>query len=92
VWIGVGTVHLVARRMQGVAARSWPRAVARIPAAWWGMVVAHLGVGVFVAGVTLARGLDHVQDASLQVGQAVQVGDYRFAFQELQRAQGPNYV
>ncbi|WP_294635719.1 heme lyase CcmF/NrfE family subunit [uncultured Aquabacterium sp.] len=92
VWIGVGTVHLVARRVQGVAARSWPRAVARIPAAWWGMVVAHLGVGVFVAGVTLARGLDHVQDASLQVGQAVQVGDYRFAFQELQRAQGPNYV
>lgn len=92
VWIGVGTVHLVARRVQGVAARSWPRALARIPAAWWGMVVAHLGVGVFVAGVTLARGLDHVQDASLQVGQAVQVGDYRFAFQELQRAQGPNYV
>jgi cytochrome c-type biogenesis protein CcmF len=56
------------------------------------MVIAHLGVGVFVLGVTLARGLDHAQDVSLKMGQSVIVGGYEFQFQSLQRAQGPNYV
>ncbi len=92
-WIGVGTLHLVAQRLLAGRERSSLRQRWRaIPAAWWGMVLAHLGVGVFVFGVTLVRGLDHAQDVSLKVGQAVEVAGYRFAFQALEREQGPNYV
>ncbi len=93
VWIAVGTLHLVGQRLlAGRERSSFGQRWRGIPAAWWGMVLAHLGVGVFVLGVTLVRGLDHVQDASLQLGQGVAVGGYQFDFKALQREQGPNYV
>ena len=63
-----------------------------IPLSFWGMVVAHVGVGVFVLGVTMVKGLDHVQDGSLAVGESVSAGDYTFRFADLQKQQGPNYV
>jgi cytochrome c-type biogenesis protein CcmF len=93
VWIALGTLHLVVQRLGAGAQRtSWRQRWRAIPAGWWGMVIAHLGVGVFVLGVTLARGLEHVQDVNLQVGQTATVGEHHFRFADLQRHQGPNYV
>jgi len=65
---------------------------AGLPLSWWGMVVAHAGVAVFVLGVTLVKGLETAGDHSLRVGQGATLGDYRFDFVALTREQGPNYV
>ena len=93
VWVWLSTVQAALLRLSAGADRlSWRARVRVVPLAYWGMVVAHVGVGVFVLGVTLVKGLEHVQDASLREGQSVEVGDYRFAFQSLEKGKGPNYI
>jgi len=61
-------------------------------AAWWGMIVAHAGVGIFVAGVTLVKGTEAADDVSLRVGATAHAGDYAFRFVSLDKADGTNYV
>jgi cytochrome c-type biogenesis protein CcmF len=58
---------------------------------YYGMLLAHLGVAVFIAGVTLVRGYQIEQDVRLDVGQSVAVGDYEFRFLGVQPGPGPNY-
>jgi cytochrome c-type biogenesis protein CcmF len=96
IWIAVGTLlHLGLRlwpaQTHGIEGSPWPR-WRGIPLSFWGMIVAHLGVAVFVLGVTLVRGLDHTQDAHLQEGQSVNLGGYTFSFISLQKHTGPNYI
>ena len=50
-------VERVPRRTRGVAAQAPPPA-----ASYWGMVVAHLGVAVFVVGVTMVKGYEIERD------------------------------
>jgi len=92
-WVLLGSVLHLAQRLQAGRDRAtlgqrW-RAV---PLSFWGMVVAHIGVGVFVLGVTLVKGLDHAQDASLREGDTISAGGYQFAFKSLEKRKGPNYV
>jgi cytochrome c-type biogenesis protein CcmF len=81
-WIALGlAADLVAKRGH-----------ARAPRSYWAMVLAHAGVAVFVAGVTLVRGLESASDASLRVGDSATLGAETFTFAELKRAEGPNYI
>ena len=41
-------------------------------AAWYGMLLAHLGVAVFIVGVTLVKGYEIERDVRLDVGQSVE--------------------
>src|SRR5690606_28926772 len=94
VWIGLATLWQVVLRLRSGApepGRWWRRGRA-VPAAFWGMVVAHAGVAVFVLGVTLVKGLDHEQDSVLAVGGRVQVAGYDFHLQTLPRHEGPNFI
>jgi cytochrome c-type biogenesis protein CcmF len=61
------------------------------PAAWYGMLLAHLGVAVFIVGVTLVKGYEVERDVRLDVGQAVEVGGYTFKFRGVAPQTGPNY-
>lgn len=91
-WVTLGSVHHAVQRLRAGAERSsFSQRWRTVPLAFWGMVVAHIGLGVFALGVTLVKGLDHVRDASLQVGQSVTLGDYRFDFTALDKHKGPNY-
>ncbi len=60
--------------------------------AYLGMVLAHLGVAVFVVGVTLVKSYESDQDARLHPGEAVALAGYRFSLDEVRDVQGPNYV
>ena len=60
--------------------------------AWWGMIAAHAGLGVFVIGVTMVKGHELVQDVVLAPGQQAVLGEYRFALAALEDARGPNYT
>jgi cytochrome c-type biogenesis protein CcmF len=57
----------------------------------WGMVIAHIGVAVFVVGVTLVKGYDSEQDAKMKAGDAVELGGYRFTLEGVSDVKGPNY-
>ena len=93
VWIiGASVVNLRERLSQlkstnhalGARLRSLPRG-------YWGMLVAHVGVGVFVVGVTMVRGYETEKDVRMKVGESVEVGGYAFKLDGLEQVEGPNY-
>ena len=59
---------------------------------YYGMQVAHLGVAVFIVGVTLVTGYQTEQDVRMQQGDVVNAGRYSFRFNGVTNVQGPNYV
>jgi cytochrome c-type biogenesis protein CcmF len=94
-WIVLGTLQHVLQRLQIGSGKARTSLAARgrlVPRAFWGMVAAHVGVGVFVLGVTLVKGLEHAQDASLQEGATVTVGGYGFHLKSIEKRKGPNYL
>ena len=59
--------------------------------AHYGMVVAHIGVAVFVVGVTLVKGYESEKDVALREGESVELGTYVFTLDEIANVKGPNY-
>jgi len=57
----------------------------------YGMLLAHLGVAVFVVGVTLVKGYDAEQDANMRPGDTLALRDYVFRLDAVQGVNGPNY-
>jgi cytochrome c-type biogenesis protein CcmF len=92
IWILIATAsHLLERlRHAPVGTPIWKR-LASQPRSYWGMLVAHAGIGVFVIGVTLVKGMETASDASMRVGDTVSAGEYAFRFADLKEIKGPNY-
>jgi cytochrome c-type biogenesis protein CcmF len=61
------------------------------PRAYYGMLLAHLGVAVFIVGVTLVKGYETERDVRMEVGDTVSVGGYDFRFDGVRDITGPNY-
>ena len=59
---------------------------------YYGMQVAHLGVAVFIVGVTLVTGYQTEQDVRMAPGDVVRAGSYEFKFNGVTNVTGPNYV
>ncbi|HSA71183.1 MAG TPA: heme lyase CcmF/NrfE family subunit [Burkholderiales bacterium] len=60
--------------------------------AHYGMVVAHIGVAVFVVGVTLVKAYEAERDANMKPGDSVALGAYAFRLEGISDVKGPNYV
>jgi cytochrome c-type biogenesis protein CcmF len=58
---------------------------------YYGMLLAHLGLAIFIIGVTLVKGYEIERDVRLEVGESVVVGDYEFKFLGVKPGPGPNY-
>ena len=58
----------------------------------YGMVVAHIGVAVFVAGVTLVKSYESDRDANLRPGDSIDLAGFRFRMDEVSDVKGPNYI
>jgi cytochrome c-type biogenesis protein CcmF len=54
--------------------------------------MAHLGVAVFVVGVTLVKGYESDKDVKMQAGDTVQLAGYVFRLEGVSSVQGPNYT
>jgi cytochrome c-type biogenesis protein CcmF len=61
------------------------------PLSYWGMHVAHIGVAVFVVGVTLVSNYQAERDVRMAVGQSTSVAGYSFELTKLAEVPGPNY-
>src|SRR5918993_5728178 len=59
---------------------------------YWGMQLAHLGIAVFVVGVTVVNGYQVERDMRMNVGDTVQVGRYDIKFNGTQKLSGANYT
>src|SRR5215212_170678 len=58
---------------------------------YYGMQVAHLGVAVFILGVTIVTGYQSEQDVRMKPGDTVTAGGYEFKFNGTTDVIGPNY-
>lgn len=58
---------------------------------YYGMHLAHLGVAVFIIGVTLVNGYETEKDVRMEIGSKVTVGGYTFQFNGTSDVVGPNY-
>jgi cytochrome c-type biogenesis protein CcmF len=58
---------------------------------YYGMHLAHIGVAVFIVGVTIVTSYQSEQDVRMDVGDTVTAGGYVFRFNGVTRAAGPNY-
>ena len=81
VWIATSTVMQIAERVKKGSA----------PPSFWGMHVAHLGVAVFVVGITMVGGYQEEKDVRMGPGDTATVGGYTFTFAGIRESQGPNY-
>ena len=57
-----------------------------------GMQVAHLGIAVFVIGVTMVGAYQEEKDVRMLAGETVQVGGYQIQLQDVKQVPGPNYT
>lgn len=62
-----------------------------ISQAYWGMVIAHLGVAVTVIGIAVSNGYGLQDDVEMAPGSQVTLAGYRIEFLKEQGIKGPNY-
>ncbi len=90
-WIVATTVAAVVQRLRHAPQRGLRAKLAANPAAWYGMLLAHLGIAIFIVGVTMVKGYGIEENVPLDVGQAVTVGGEQYIFQGVAPVIGPNY-
>ena len=64
---------------------------ARGSGSYYGMIIAHFGIAVFIIGVTFVTQFDVEQDIRMSPGQTVELAGHTFRFDGAEAVQGPNY-
>ena len=86
-WIVASVVAAVVERVRTVRSGLLAQ-----PRSWLGMHIAHLGIGVFVAGVTLVMGYEAEKDVRMAPGDTVSVGGYAFKLLGVHQEKGANFT
>jgi cytochrome c-type biogenesis protein CcmF len=71
--------------------RSWQRARG-LPRSAYAMTLAHLGVGIFVAGVTASSFWQSEAILTMRPGERAELAGYRFTLDGIRDQEGPNYI
>jgi cytochrome c-type biogenesis protein CcmF len=66
-------------------------ALRQLPASYVGMLLAHTGVGVFIAGVTLVSSQESLRELPMKSGDSTELAGYAFRFDGVRPLAGPNY-
>jgi cytochrome c-type biogenesis protein CcmF len=90
-WIAASAVTALLQRLRSAPQRGFVDKLRANAAAWYGMLLAHLGVAVFIAGVTLVKGYEVERDVRLDVGQSIDVAGDTYTFRGVAPQSGPNY-
>jgi len=62
-----------------------------LPRAFWGMHLAHLGIAIGVAGITMVVNYEQEMDVRMNVGDQAQMAGYTLTFMGTENYSGPNY-
>ena len=89
-WIIAAVSYTIWSRLTQAPGTLMARITRQSPS-WWGMLLAHLGVAVFIIGVTLVKGFETQRDVRMDIGDTVTAGNYVFTFRGATPRQGPNY-
>jgi cytochrome c-type biogenesis protein CcmF len=92
IWIVATSLQNIFSRLRSQTGAS--NIFARLAApsrSFYGMHLAHIGVAVFIAGVTVVTSYQTERDVKMNRGDTVTVGGYIFQLKNLEQVQGPNY-
>ena len=68
-WVFLSTILVVIHKLK-------ERSIRDIPQAFWGMVLAHIGVAVSVVGICVSTGYGIQKDVELSINEKVQLSSY----------------
>ncbi len=88
-WVTATTVLAIVHRIKRRNAPA--KGLLRLPRAFTGMTVAHLGAAVLVVGVTLTTALSTEKDVRMSPGDSYALAGYEFRFSGVNWTAGPNY-
>ncbi len=91
-WIVASSVTTLLARLKQLPGTSVFAKLRTQTRSYYGMLLAHIGVAVFVVGVTMVKSYEAEKDVRLAVGETVELGGYTFKFDALNDVKGPNYV
>lgn len=91
-WIVTTAVVTVRERLTHLEGAGLVSRLASIPRSYWGMILAHCGIAVFIVGVTMVKGFETEQDVRMNVGDHAIIGGYTFQFDGAKDLVGPNYI
>ncbi len=86
-WAIAASLMIVVGRMRGRAS-----GLRQMSLSQWGMVVAHIGVGVFILGVTVVKSYEVANDLKMTVGDSTTLAGHTFTFKGINEIKGPNYI
>ena len=91
-WVITSVTYTIWSRLQQDAhIGSLAARIAKQSSSWWGMLLAHLGVAVFIIGVTLVKGYETERDVRMGLDETVTISSYVFTFRGAVPKTGPNY-
>jgi cytochrome c-type biogenesis protein CcmF len=90
-WVFASTAQLVYQRLRQSEA-GFIASIAASSRSWWGMVIAHLGIAVFVLGVTVVKGFESEIAVKMHPGDVAHLAGYDFRFDGVESRDGPNYT
>jgi len=85
------TVGLSFKDRLGQQGFSWQR-LGSIPAGFYGMTIAHLGIAVFVIGITFTSIYSIEKNVRMVPGDKLDMSGYIFEFHGVSVTEGPNYI
>jgi cytochrome c-type biogenesis protein CcmF len=90
-WVVATQLITLRAKFHATSGDSFSARFSRISRSYYGMVLAHFGVAVFILGVTLVKGYETEKDVRMEVGDTVTIGVYSFRFNGASEVAGPNY-
>jgi cytochrome c-type biogenesis protein CcmF len=91
-WLAFATLAHWQERLSRQSGKPWSQRFTSSPLSYYGMLLAHMGIAVFIVGVTLVQGYGVERDVLMAPGQTEPIGDWRVTFVGVDRVDGPNYV
>jgi cytochrome c-type biogenesis protein CcmF len=90
-WVIITTLSGLRVRLAGAGGGSLRKGLRAVPSSYYGMVLAHLGIAVFILGVTISRGYETETDVKMNIGDTTQLGGFTFKLNAINGVTGPNY-
>ena len=92
VWVASSALSTLWLKLREQPLSRWRSWMSQQPGSWYGMLLAHFGVAVFVIGVTVVNGFQVEKDLRMEPGESTEIAGMRVRFDGVHERRGPNYV
>lgn len=87
-WITATVVIAVGERFKG---RSFASALRSTPRGFWGMIMGHIGIAIFIIGITMVSLYDQEKDLRMAPGDTFEMAGYTYTFNGVHMKDVANY-